>query len=199
VQLLILQELCRLRRDDAEEGTGGEPSGKEAIARLHKMHDKVYREPRSIIEVYLLEVMENFGAEVGDNWQMYQWTQRISWGCMKWLQRSHLHVSHALTLSLKNEPEQSQAYLNQVLRGMHQCLLDNGSWANASLLLPKRDPVSRPEWGAPMQNSRQSLATGSHCAAFRKPRRATRATRRVSERERSARRTRTAKTAASER
>ena len=40
MQLLILQELRRLRQDDGEDGVGNEGSGKKALARLHQMHDK---------------------------------------------------------------------------------------------------------------------------------------------------------------
>ncbi len=50
----------------------------------------------------------------------------------------------ALSLSLKNRPAESQAYLCQILKSIHQNALDNGSWEVENSLLPGEDPCGRP-------------------------------------------------------
>jgi hypothetical protein len=143
VQLMMLQELKKLREQD----DGGQGSGGKALKRLHSLHENILENPRGVVKEYVAEVMDNLGVEAGESWQLWQWTQQINWGRMKGLHRLHYHISHALTLGLRGENDQSHAYLAQTLRAIYQVSLDNGSWETASYLLPRRDPVTKVEFG----------------------------------------------------
>ena len=79
------------------------------------------------------------GVEDGDVWQLWMYTQKINWGKLRGLQRCHYHLSRVLSLLLKGENKQGQAYLVQ---------LDGGHWRTASLILPVRDPIFTEEFGA---------------------------------------------------
>jgi len=41
-----------------------------------------------------------------------------------------------------------QAYVIQILRGIHQAVLDGGSWETSSMFLPGDDPCKRDAFGA---------------------------------------------------
>ena len=63
------------------------------------------------------------------------------------LKRCHWYVSHALTHFLRGETAAGEAYLTQILRGLHQVALEGGGWDTACLLLPGHDPCSREPYG----------------------------------------------------
>ena len=96
---------------------------------------------------YLKEVQNVLGVEDSDPWQVYQMTENIPWG-MLGLKRCHWHLSHALAYFFRGRKQQAEAYMVQLLKGLHQVALDGGSWEVASLLLPARDPCQREQWGA---------------------------------------------------
>ena len=57
----------------------------------------------------------------------------------------------------------AQAYVIQCAKALHQVALDQGSWANAQLLIPTPDPLGRAQFGgeetelAAVQRHRKSL------------------------------------------
>lgn len=59
----------------------------------------------------------------------------------------HYHLSKILALSLKGKKHVSEAYTVRLLRAIHQCCIDNGSWDSASLLFPGKDPCERNLFG----------------------------------------------------
>ena len=66
---------------------------------------------------------------------------------MQGLKRVHYHLSKILALSLKGKKHVSEAYTVRLLRAIHQCCIDNGSWDSASHLLPGKDPCERNLFG----------------------------------------------------
>ncbi len=71
----------------------------------------------------------------------------IKWGEMTGMQRAHYHLSHVLSWLVRGQVEEAQAYIIQLMRCVHQVVLDGGGWADASLLLPVEDPLARREFG----------------------------------------------------
>ena len=76
---------------------------------------------------------------------------RLSWGRQRPLLRVHFAVSEVLQTLLRNQPEQAALELVQLLRAVHQCSLDQGSWKTAWLLLRYTDPVEVPRFGGEPQ------------------------------------------------
>ena len=52
-----------------------------------------------------------------------------------------------MELLASGQAKQAEATLVQLAKAVHQCALDNGSWNNASLLLPIEDPLQRQAFG----------------------------------------------------
>ena len=148
LQTLALLQAVRgfTSRDSDNPGDGLTDAGK-SLQRLNKMQDRVTKQPKAVVSDYLREVREQLGVEPGEAWQLWQYSQKIPWGRMKGLHRMHYHLSYALTLSLRGDQEECQAFIVQMLRAVHQCSIDNGSWDTASLLIPRKDPISRLEFG----------------------------------------------------
>jgi hypothetical protein len=64
------------------------------------------------------------------------------------LKRVHWHLSHVLTYSLAGRHAEAEAYMVQILRAIHQSVLDGGQWHTAVLLLPGEDPCQKESFGA---------------------------------------------------
>ena len=138
LQLMVLHVMKKLVDKEDEDGTGGVAGGGKAFKRVHALRSRVFKNPQQVVSEYFMELMEKMGGvEGGDAWQVRQWTGKISWGKFKGLHRVHYHLGHALTLSLRGQHRESQAYMVQLLRSIHQVNLDGGGWETASLLLPK--------------------------------------------------------------
>ena len=84
-----------------------------------------------------------FGGQDGDQWQFWHQTERIQFGKMLGLKRVHWHLSHILAVSLGGRHAEAEAYMVQLLRAVHQSVLDSGSWHTAMLLLPGEDPCQK--------------------------------------------------------
>jgi hypothetical protein len=129
-----------------ESGDGLGTVGK-SLRRLHKLQGMVKSQPEKVIRDYLEELMNRMGIEPGEPWQIYHFDKQIAWWKLKGLQRCHVHASHVLGLLLRDQSLEAAAYLVQYLKALHQVVLDQGSWENASLLLPRQDPISQVEYG----------------------------------------------------
>ena len=148
MMMLMMQMMLTLQSKQKEaEGTGATAGGK-ALRRLHAMRGRVEEQPEPIVAQYLKETMEDLGAEPGDAWQLWHRTEMISWGQMAGLHRVHYHLSHILTMMLRGQTAQAEAYMVQLLRAVHQVSLDGGSWSTAALRLPKKDPLYKVRFGA---------------------------------------------------
>ena len=142
VRMMMMQQMMRKEKADKEDGGG------KAFKRVHNLRHRVQEEPRVIVGDYLSQIMDKMGVEDGDSWQPWHFTSKISWGRLAGLRRVHFHLSHILTLQLRGQNLQSQAYTVQLLRALHQVSLDGGGWQTAMLLLPKADPLQKEAFGA---------------------------------------------------
>eukprot|EP00929_Paragymnodinium_shiwhaense_P008266 TRINITY_DN112214_c0_g1_i1.p2 TRINITY_DN112214_c0_g1~~TRINITY_DN112214_c0_g1_i1.p2 ORF type:complete len:440 (-),score=61.56 TRINITY_DN112214_c0_g1_i1:575-1894(-) len=148
MQTLLMQLLSlQMQKKDKDEDELTTQNAK-AFRRLDNMRRRTRSHPRPVIQQYVRDVMETLGASEGDAWHFAHMTEKIEWNKMKGLHRVHFHLSHALTWLLAGEHEAAGAYLVQLLRSLHQVALDNGSWQDASLLLPVQDPIQKREFGA---------------------------------------------------
>jgi hypothetical protein len=160
----VLKMLEKMADKDGFE-EGGATGGGKAFQRVHALQGRVMKEPKKVVSEYLADTMDKLGAEEDDAWQLHQLSGKLNWGKMKGLHRVHFHVSHALTMSLRGEHDRCEAYLCQLLRGLHQVSLDNGSWDTAALLLPKKDPLHRELFGG---TERELEAAVAYQEALRK-------------------------------
>ena len=72
---------------------------------------------------------------------------RPVFGKMTGLWRVHHGLSHVLALLEQAENEQAAATCVQLLKSIHQTVLDQGNWSIASTLLPWEDPLAREVFG----------------------------------------------------
>ena len=96
------------------------------------------------VKRYIKEVEGHLGATKETAYALSDYTRRLSWGRQRTLLRVHFAVSEVLQTLLRNQPEQAAVELVQLLRAVHQCSLDQGSWKTAWLLLRYTDPVEVP-------------------------------------------------------
>eukprot|EP00434_Breviolum_minutum_P008557 symbB.v1.2.007549.t1/scaffold464.1/size201063/18 len=93
------------------------------------------------------EAEDVLGVSADVAYNLSDYTKKLHWGKQKTLLRVHYAVSEILTSQLKGHHEQSALQSVQLLRALHQCCLDGGSWRAASLLLQHQDPLDRPRFG----------------------------------------------------
>ena len=74
---------------------------------------------------------------------MSDFTRRLSWGRHKTLQRFHYALGEVFALQDHGEHRAAQALVAQLMKGTHQCMLDDGSWAVAWHVTCLRDPLRR--------------------------------------------------------
>ena len=147
--MMIMQQMTKMERQWNEEGADGDLArGGKAFRKVHQMRKRVDRAPIQVVDLYLEEVRRKLGAEPGDPWQPWHYTERIQWGRMLGLKRVHYHLSKILGRILAGQVDQSAAHVVQLLRAVHQTVLDGGSWETSGLLMPDEDPVRRVGWGA---------------------------------------------------
>ena len=146
---VIMMALMKLLSQPSSEASEA-PGGGRAFKKVHTLRSRVDDEQKSqeIVVEYVHDVMGKLGAEEGDSWQLWQFSNQIVWGRLAGLHRCHFHLSHILAMMLKGQLVRAQAYMVQLLRALHQVGLDNGVWTTASLLLPWRDPIYREQFGA---------------------------------------------------
>ncbi len=138
----MMDQWSRKMNEDAELAGGGK-----AFRRLTKLKRRVMEQPQQVTGEYIRDCMLRLGAEPSDNWQLYQMTEKINWKNQLGLKRCHWYLSHALTHFLRGETPVGEAYLTQILRGLHQVALEGGGWETACLMLPGHDPCSREPYG----------------------------------------------------
>ncbi len=142
---MMLETMGRLA--EGEEARAGLGTTGQSLRRLHKMHGKVEQQPDAVLQEYWSEMLRHVGAEPGDPFKPWHFSERLSWGRFKGYQRLHWHMSHVLDLLAHGHHQIGTAYLVQVLRATHQVALDQGGWEVASLLLPRQDPQDRVRFG----------------------------------------------------
>ena len=141
VQLATLQLLMKMAKNEGgSDGVAG--SAGRAVRRVHQMRNKPLTKPDATVLEYIEDTREEVGAEDGEPWQLWSLTEKLQWGKMQGLRRIHFHLSHILTMSLRGNRRQSEAYIAVLLRAVRQVQLDGGNWDNAMLLLPRRDPCA---------------------------------------------------------
>ena len=144
-QALLATVMMRMleQQETGENATG---AGR-ALRRMHRLRERVQMQPEAIVNEYWREAMEAVGAQAGDVFQPWHFTNRISWGRFKSLQRVHWHLSHILQLQISGRERSAAAYTVQLCRAVHQSALDQGGWEVAGLLLPEQDPLDRNRFG----------------------------------------------------
>ena len=153
--MMMMKQFERFEKSFGEDGgdfdgSGGVRAGR-AFRQLHQSRRRVDQAPVGLVEEYLGECRRKLGAEVDDSWAPWQVTATIQWGRMLGLKRIHFHLSKILGRLLAGQLVEGQAHVTQLIKSIHQAVLDGGSWDAASLLLPDEDPVRRATWGASTQ------------------------------------------------
>ena len=78
---------------------------------------------------------------------MKQLNTHIPWGKMLGLRRVHWYLCQILEESLRGNKLTCEAFICQLLRGLHQVALEGGSWDTACATLPGYDPCKREPHG----------------------------------------------------
>ena len=72
---------------------------------------------------------------------------RPTFGKMVGLWRAHYGLSEVLELLEQQRTEEAAATVVQLLKSLHQAVIDGGNWTLASSLLPWEDPLGRDVFG----------------------------------------------------
>ena len=156
----VLRKLAKKRSDssdssgsDSSDGTRQKGSPLRAVLRLRK---RVKRHPLRIVGKYREKSLARLGIQrlgssgVLSSPFMHTMTSeklRPTFGKMTGLWRVHHGISHILSLLEEQENEQAAATCVQLLKSIHQAVLDGGSWGLAATLLPWEDPLGREVFG----------------------------------------------------
>lgn len=141
--------------DDSDDSSGSnsdrpvaKPRGAgKALRDFREGHRAMRKHPVKHIKRYVREAEDVLGVSADVAYNLSDYTKKLHWGKQKTLLRAHYAVSEILTSQLKGHHEQSALQSVQLLRALHQCCLDGGSWRAASLLLQHQDPLDRPRFG----------------------------------------------------
>ncbi len=125
-------------------------------------------QPQAAVADYFSQLMLEVNLEHGDHWSLADCTATISWGKKRGLHRVHFHATQILSLMLKRQHAQAEAYMVQLLRSLHQVVLDQGNWSVAMHLMPRADPIERPTFG---ETQRELETIAAHTEALRRLRR----------------------------
>lgn len=170
VQMQILKELKDRnhkkpieKTDDSDESnsSGSDSSGGErvklkgagkALRAYRQTYRSMKRHPLRHVRRYVKEVEEQLGATSSSPYSLSDMSRKLNWGKQKTLMRLHFGISEALQTLLSGKTDQTALQLTLLLRSIHQCSLDNGSWKVAWLLTHLVDPLEKPRFGGEAQD-----------------------------------------------
>ncbi|CAK9004843.1 unnamed protein product [Durusdinium trenchii] len=136
---------------ESSSSRGKRGGASKALRAYRQGHREMRRNPMRHVKRYIKEVEGHLGATKETAYALSDFTRRLNWGRQRTLLRVHFALSEILQTLLKNQPEQAALELVQLLRAVHQCSLDQGSWKTAWLLLRYTDPVEVPRFGGEPQ------------------------------------------------
>lgn len=170
VQMQILKELKGRknkkqieRTDDSDESNSSvsDSSGEDrvklkgagkALRAYRQTYRSMKRQPLRHVRRYVKEVEEQLGATSSTPYSLSDMSRKLNFGKQKTLMRLHFAISEALQTLLSGKTDQTALQLTLLLRSIHQCSLDNGSWRVAWLLTHLVDPLQQPKFGGEAQD-----------------------------------------------
>jgi len=144
--------------DDSSEDSSGEEdahsrgSPMRAVFRLRK---RVRKRPLKIVARYRERSLARLGIHAMSDGtltspfahRMTSEKLRPTFGKMVGLWRAHYGLSEVLELLEQQRTEEAAATVVQLLKSLHQAVIDGGNWTLASSLLPWEDPLGRDVFG----------------------------------------------------
>ena len=136
---------------DSSSSQGNKGGASKALRAYRKGHRDMRRNAGRHVLRYIREIEGHLGATRGTPYALSDYTRKLNFGRQRTLLRIHFAVSEILQTLLWNQPEQAALELVQLLRAVHQCNLDQGSWRTAWLFMRYPDPIEVPRFGGESQ------------------------------------------------
>ena len=115
-----------------------------AVRRMHREHE---RHPDRVLYDFDEEVIRLLGVAPGGSWTYRDYTAKLNFGYMRGLGRCHAYAGDILSVLKQNRPVDATVLVVQLMKALHQALLDGGDWSTATLYLPTPDPFSKKDFG----------------------------------------------------
>ena len=120
--------------------------GMKAVSTLNRLHKRIERKPKRIIEDFEADIIRELGIVPGQAWTVRDFVKKQSWGRFKGLYRAAMMDAAAYEWLRSNKPDVAAAQIIQNLKAKLQAVLQNGEWETAWLLTGLADPLHRKEW-----------------------------------------------------
>ena len=104
-------------------------------------------------------------VESHEPYRLTQLHREIDFGKMRGLQRVFYYIAAAVELGLEEKHEEVVAFLIQLMKCIHQVVIDNGTWEDGVEFLPLADPLGKAEFAGDeseieaVASRREALAT----------------------------------------
>ena len=151
----------RSRRSKSSDGSSDSSSDEDAHSRgspmraAFRLRRRVRKRPLKIVARYRERSLARLGIHAMSDGtltspfahRMTSEKLRPTFGKMVGLWRAHYGLSEVLELLEQKRTEEAAATVVQLLKSLHQAVIDGGNWTLASSLLPWEDPLGRDVFG----------------------------------------------------
>ncbi|CAE7682844.1 unnamed protein product [Symbiodinium sp. CCMP2592] len=129
--------------DDSDGDHKAHSKGLRAVSTLHKLHDRIQKNPRKIYLTYEKEIREELGIVPGQSWTLRDYMRKQPWGKFKGIYRCAMMDVAAYEQIRMGNHEVAAAQLVQNMKAKLQSVLQGGDWASAWLLTGLVDPMQK--------------------------------------------------------
>ncbi|CAE7237586.1 unnamed protein product, partial [Symbiodinium microadriaticum] len=129
--------------DESDDDRKLSSRGLRAVSTLHRLHDRIQKNPRKIYLTYEKEIREELGIVPGQSWTLKDYMRKQPWGKFKGIYRCAMMDVAAYEQLRAGNHEIAAAQLVQNMKAKLQSVLQGGDWASAWLLTGLIDPMQK--------------------------------------------------------
>ncbi|CAE7354505.1 unnamed protein product, partial [Symbiodinium microadriaticum] len=129
--------------DESDDDRKLSSRGLRAVSTLHRLHDRIQKNPRKIYLTYEKEIREELGIVPGQSWTLKDYMRKQPWGKFKGIYRCAMMDVAAYEQLRAGNHEIAAAQLVQNMKAKLQSVLQGGDWASAWLLTGLVDPMQK--------------------------------------------------------
>ena len=129
--------------DDSDSDQKAASRGLRAVSTLHRLHDRIQKNPRKIYLAYEKEIREELGIVPGQSWTLRDYMRKQPWGKFKGIYRCTMMDVAVYEQIRSGNHEVAAAQLVQNMKAKLQSVLQGGDWASAWLLTGLVDPMQK--------------------------------------------------------
>ena len=132
--------------DDSDDDRKLQARGLKAVSSLHRLQDRIQKNPRKIYTTFEKEIREELGVVPGQSWTVKDYVRKQQWGKFRGIYRCAMMDVAVYEQLRAGQTEVATAQVVQNLKAKLQSVLQGGDWSSAWLLTGLSDPTQRREF-----------------------------------------------------